>query len=175
MFTVVAVGHTMDLNARKEQFSGAYVRAVAAVAGFGAHVPTPDDDSVDFVIAARGGGGTVRSPRLELQLKCTSQQVLTPGCVRFPLKKKNYDDLRAVDVLVPRILVVVCVPDDDLQWIAHSEQELALRHCGYWVSLRGQPDNGNVASVTVEFPRANQFTPTSLVALMAHVGAGGAP
>jgi hypothetical protein len=44
----------MDENQQKEQFSYAYVRAVASVAGYGVHRPEPDDDSVDLVVSARG-------------------------------------------------------------------------------------------------------------------------
>ena len=38
----------MDIAAMKEQFSKAYVRAVAAVAGFSGYEPEVDDDSVDW-------------------------------------------------------------------------------------------------------------------------------
>lgn len=62
---------TMHITHRQEAFSLAYVRAVAATAGFRVQDGTqPDDDSVDLTIAARGPGGTVRSPKVDLQLKC---------------------------------------------------------------------------------------------------------
>ena len=43
----------MDLNARKDHFSRAVVRAVAAAAGVGASVPELDQDSEDIEFAAR--------------------------------------------------------------------------------------------------------------------------
>ena len=42
----------MDLNARKDHFSRAVVRAVAAAAGVGASVPELDQDSEDIEFAA---------------------------------------------------------------------------------------------------------------------------
>ena len=54
----------MDLDMQKEQFSRAYVQAVAACAGFAFSIPSVDDDSVDMSIHQTGGGGTIRSPRL---------------------------------------------------------------------------------------------------------------
>ena len=61
----------MYINQRKEQFSVAYVRAIAALAGYSFYKPEIDDDSVDLGIVGRDGTGPLSSPRLELQLKCT--------------------------------------------------------------------------------------------------------
>ena len=66
----------MDLAQQKQEFSKAYVKAIAAAAGYATQEPTVDDDSVDLGVVARGGGGTVRSPRLDLQLKCTARHLL---------------------------------------------------------------------------------------------------
>ena len=49
---------------------------MATVAGYTLYQPEVDDDSVDLGVAARGGNGTLRSPRLEIQVKCTSTEVL---------------------------------------------------------------------------------------------------
>jgi hypothetical protein len=162
----------MDVNQRKEQFSKAYLRAVASVAGFTVYEPEVDDDSIDMGLAATGGAGSIRSPRLELQLKCTSQEVLHEDGVHFPLSIKNYDDLRADDVLVPRILVVVRVPQFLTEWLAHSEEQLLMRRCGYYVSLRGRPAVENQESVTVTLPRENMLTVETLTALMNSVAEG---
>lgn len=100
----------MDPSQQKEQFSIAWVRTVVSVAGYAVYQTSVDDDSVDLGIAMRGGRGTVRSPRLEVQLKCTAAPNWQSDLMRFPLKRKNYDDLRVDNVLAPRMLIVVCVP-----------------------------------------------------------------
>jgi hypothetical protein len=143
------LNRVLDPAQQQEQFSLAYVRAVVAAAGFAAYRPEVDDDSVDLVVASRCSGGTFRSPRLEMQLKCTSQEVLRGGEVRFPLKRKNYDDLRAMELLVPRILVVVLVPEQPADWIGQDEARLELRRCGYWSSLFGAAATDNETTVTV--------------------------
>ena len=140
----------MDISQRKEQLSHAYVRAVASVAGYTVYKPEVDDDSVDLGLAARGRGDTIRSPRLEMQLKCTAQNVLRTEHISFELGKKNYDDLRGIDLLVPRILVVVVVPEHLDEWVAQTEERLVIRRCGYWISLRSYADSENVASVTLQ-------------------------
>lgn len=165
----------MDINAKKEQFSQAYVQAVAAVAGYVWAKPSVDDDSVDLTLAARGGSGTVRSPKVDLQLKCHAAPLPADSHFSFPVKIKNYDDLRDEAVLVPRILVVVLVPEDVSEWLNHTEQELALRRSGYWVSLRGRPETTNTGSVTLQIPRIQPFTPVELQAIMQRIGGGGMP
>jgi hypothetical protein len=165
----------MELNLQKEKFSDAYVCAVAAVAGFTCDKPQTDIDSVDWCIATVGGKGTIRSPKLDLQLKCTSHDSRQGDCIRYPLKIKNYNDLRADNYQVPRILVVVVVPEEVKDWLTQTEQALAMRHCGYCVSLCGKPETENASTVTVELPRARCFTVEELKAMMARIGNGGQP
>ena len=56
----------MHITQQQEQFSNAYLRAVATVAGYSLSKPDVDDDSIDWSIYKRGGNGTKRSPRIEL-------------------------------------------------------------------------------------------------------------
>lgn len=165
----------MDLSQRKQQFSFAYIRAVAAAAGYAVSEPSVDDESIDLMVASRGTSGAVKRPRLEVQVKCTVDTVLTEEAFSYALKLKNYDDLRDPDVLVPRILVVVRVPENVEEWTEASDQELLLRHCGYWLSLRGMDATTNTTSVTLTLPRANQFTPAALTEMMARISDGGTP
>jgi hypothetical protein len=165
----------MELSQQKQEFSKAYVKAVAAACGYATKEPSVDDDSVDLCLAARGGEGTVRSPQLDLQLKCTAQQVVAETTVNFPLEIKNYEELRPTDFMVPRILVIVIVPNDVSLWITHTENELLLRHCGYWYSLRGMPATDNETTVTVNVPRSQVFNVAGLNDIMQRIGNGGLP
>lgn len=165
----------MDLNQRKEQFSIAYLHAVASVAGYRTAEPNVDDDSVDRVIKARGPHGRRRSPQLDVQLKCTEAMISRNGYFSFPLPIKNYNDLRGDDFHIPRILVVVFVPDTLESWLEQSEERLLMKHCAYWVSLRDAPETKNETSVTVHLPRIQQFTVESLKSMMRTIGNGGSP
>jgi hypothetical protein len=168
--TICKMHHT----AQKEQFSLAYVSAVAAVAGYAVYSPSVDDESVDLGVSA-AGIGKVRSPRLELQVKCTSASSLDGSVLRYEIKKKNYDDLRHTNLLVPRILVVVTVPERISDWSLHTEEALVLRRCGYWVSILGHPTRANSRSVTLSLPRRQVFSPTSLRDIMSLISEGGKP
>ncbi|MBX3250000.1 MAG: DUF4365 domain-containing protein [Myxococcales bacterium] len=104
---------SMHVSHRQEAFSRAYVRAVAAAVGFRVQDGTdPDDDSVDLTLAARGPAGTLRSPKLDMQLKCQLGRPAREPSWAYDLKVKNFEELRHVDYQVPRILVVVAVPED---------------------------------------------------------------
>ena len=165
----------MDENQQKEQFSNAYIRAIAATAGYNVYKPEVDDDSVDWGIGARGRSGTVRSPKLELQLKCTSREILKDEHLAFPLKLKNYNELRYDDYQIPRILVVVIVPDNVSNWLTQTEESLALRHCAYWLSLRGTGETTNVESMTVHLPRRQVFSVDGLTQIMKRIANGELP
>jgi hypothetical protein len=110
-----------------------------------------------------------------VQMKCTSRDILREAHLGFPLEIKNYNDLRHPDPLTPCILVVVVVPNDINEWLTHSESDLTLRRCGYWISLRGEPDISNSVSVTVNIPRTQVLTPDSLRAMMVRINDGGVP
>ena len=165
----------MNTDQRQEQFSLAYVRAVSAVAGFLVQEgPKPDVDSIDLTISAVGPLGSVRSPKIDLQLKSTRSEYLGDP-IGYPLRVKNYEDLRHSDFACPRILVVVFVPPEIRNWIRQSDHEMAMHHCGYWISLRGGPPMPNKNTVTVYISRSNQFSADGLNGIMERIGRGKAP
>lgn len=166
----------MYLNEQLEEFSRAYAAAVAAVAGMAWSRPSVDLDSVDLTVTARGLNYEIRGPKVDLQLKCTGHPVLDRGRQwhSLRLRRKNYNDLSPVRVAVPRILVLVCVPPDPGDWVRQSADEMVLRGCGYWVSLRGlTPIEAH--SKVVRVPTANIFSPTALDGMMQRIGGGGHP
>lgn len=162
----------MDLSQQKQQLSFAYARAVAAAAGYAVSEPSVDDDSVDMTFLA--GSGFQKRPRVEAQLKCSSDDTLGTESFAFPLSMKNYDDLRA-DTQVPRILVVLRVPPDPAAWLNLNEERLLMRHCGYWHSLAGAPESENTTSVSVTISRGDLFDADGLTAMMSLIQAGGRP
>jgi hypothetical protein len=165
---VGAVGVGMT---EKQQLSVAYIHAVAARAGYACQVINVDDDSVDVQLAARGWvheRAVFRSPKIDVQLKATAQPVLKDDHLAFALPLKNYNELRE-EALVPRLLVVLLLPEDDRHWLEQTEDQMISRHCGYWRTLLGQPATTNATSVTVHLPRRQQLTVVGLRTLMEKV------
>ena len=158
----------MHPTSQKEEFSRAYVKAIAAQAGWNPYTYDVDDDSIDIGL----GVSENSRARLEIQLKCTSSAIDdSKSDFPFDLPLKNYNDLRA-EAIVPRLLVVVCVPKDVGEWTQQTEQELCLRHCGYWHSLAGEPASKNTETVRVHISRENIFSVDFLKNAMQRIAAG---
>jgi Domain of unknown function (DUF4365) len=163
----------MDRNAQKEQFSYAYVRAVASVAGYSVEEKSRpmDNAGIDLTIEAPGEIGNILFPKCDAQIKCTSgQSVLDKNCIKFSLPVHNYNRLIHTRSLAPQILIVVLVPDEITAWMNISEEETLMKKCGYWVSLKGRPSTTNTKTITVELPRNNLFTPSNLSLMMEKIG-----
>lgn len=161
----------MDPKKQKEQFSNAYVRAVASVAGCSATIPEVDEDSIDLILKKKlTPDYEYRFPQIDIQVKCTSQHdVITDKNIIFSLKIKNYDELRQKS-LVPRFLVVVVVPELVEDWLYQNEEQMILKKCGYWLSLKGMKEKPNTSTVDVYIPRDQSFTVNQLVDLMNKIG-----
>jgi hypothetical protein len=156
----------MDAGKRKEQFNIAYLHAMAAQAGLNPSQLMVDDDSIDIQLSGRGYNGMLRNPMVQLQLKCTSQDLISGNVIKFPLSRKNFDDLRGGNVICPRYLVVLLIPEDDGLWVKHHTSHMTLHNTCYWLSLRDFPSTSNSTSVTVEIPLAQRLTTVSLQHLL---------
>ena len=144
------VSSPLPLNLAKEQFSFAYVRAVCAAAGLSCAEPY-DAFSRDLRAASAGAA------ELDIQVKCTEHLDERDGNFAYPLRAEDYNNLCGLRS-IPAILVVVQVPPDVKFWAAQTESELALRRCGYWLSLKGSAPSANKTSVTVYIPKTQIFS-----------------
>lgn len=166
----------MSRNDLKSEFGCAYVRAVAHAAGYFVQEANRgfDGDGVDLTLLSRSASGTVRSPRLDVQVKTTAGAI-TEDPFPFDLSIKNYDELRSTQLQVPRILVVVAVPEDVEEWVTASGDQLVLRRCGYWKSLGGEPAVENTATLRVRIGRDACFHVEQVRAMMERIREGGNP
>jgi hypothetical protein len=159
----------MELNLRKERISTAYVAALCATTGCSIGTWDVDNDSVDLSLKMVGATGVIPSPMLDVQLKATARATVTAEGLRFPLKTKNFEDLRAPSHY-PRILVVLALPGDDPRhWLEESDEtRLALMSCAYWACLQHMDDlPENATSATV--PLRRRLTAEQLLELMQRV------
>jgi len=149
----------------------AYLQAVTSAAGFYFQIADRgfDKDGVDAMVLHRGRLGVRKSPRLDIQVKAHQSAKLEADPFAEVLDIKTYDELRDTTYQVPRILVVVLVPVDVSDWLAHSEGELVIRRCGYWLSLQGAPPTSHETAITVKIPRLQVFDVAGLTRLMAEI------
>ncbi len=170
----------MDFSIQ-EEFSYAYIHAVAAVAGYSFQAATRqlDNAGIDATIHAIGRNGTLkfRPLPLYLQVKSSYQDLFRPDYIYYDLSVEDYDSLRDDELRAsPVILVVVLVPKEKTEWLSNTEEELCLRRCAYWKSLRGdKPLTGNQKTTRVKIPRSQQLTVNSLQNIMENISQGEKP
>ncbi|MBY5330948.1 DUF4365 domain-containing protein [Rhizobium leguminosarum] len=145
----------------EEALSLAYVHAVAAAAGYVIALRTFDRDGIDVTIEAGGGF----RPKIDAQVKATINLSESGEVLKFPLKRRNYDHL-IIPTQTPRILIVMHLPSDQLDWVKVDIEALVLKNCAYWVCLTGAPETQNGAQITVDVPIANKFDVRGLVGLL---------
>ncbi|MBI1915345.1 MAG: DUF4365 domain-containing protein [Planctomycetes bacterium] len=163
-------------NHRQEALCRAYVQAVAALAGVSSSVPTPDYGidlslrSIDEIGNQHQDAGV----QLDLQLRSTTRATIADAQVSYDLDARTYEFLRAAS-LVPRILVVLALPDEESRWLSQSLEELILRRCAYWYSLRGAVPTTATSSVRVAIPRARVFSVEAVQGMMHRLAEGETP
>jgi hypothetical protein len=157
----------MFKTAKQEEFSIAYIRALAAPLGFNPGNAEIDDDSIDITFTAKyDNSSLIKSPKLDLQLKCTQMEFSADNFLHFSLSIKNYEDLRGSNVANPRYLVVLCVPQNDNEWVSVIKNGLILRYSAYWFSLRYAPVITNSKNITIKIPKNQKLNKSSFKMLM---------
>jgi hypothetical protein len=129
-------------NLIKCELSIAYLHTIATKLGFELERNVIDNDSVDVTVSANGEKldpeSILHSPKLDIQLKATTNWELKDGKIYFDLSPKNLLDLTR-NCAVPKILVVLCLPKESDNWISISVEEIIIRKCAYWINIKGQP------------------------------------
>jgi Domain of unknown function (DUF4365) len=166
----------------ESELSYAYLHAVASAAGVSCSGGTRHEDNagVDAKLVGWGpfpGGGYRTEVDIKVQLKATVQQPTIVGdCFSYYFPGiSQYNDLRSAAVSTPRILVVLFLPENPVEWMSHTEDALLLRRCAYWVSLRGAPVSSNETGQTVYIPKNQKFDADGLRGLMAAISNGAVP
>ena len=160
----------------ESELSYAYLHAVASHAGMACNVGNrhEDNNGIDATLIAWGpftNGGYLTEVTIKVQLKATVAVPVDDGAnLSYFLRGVNrYDDLRAESVSNARILVVLFLPANAQEWLHHSADQLALRRCAYWQSLRGAPVTSNGSGATVKLPKNQMFSAQSLTGLAARL------
>lgn len=157
----------MYITHQQDVFSQAFLSTIAAATGLKSFPRAdPDDDSIDGTIGYTGRLGTMRSPRIDFQLKCHMAKQPSATEIPYALSVKNYDDLRHIDYHVPRFLFLVIVPNRLEHWLRETASSVLMRRAGFWMSLRGMPAVDNTTKVTVHVPARNRITRRALLELV---------
>ncbi|PUA19151.1 DUF4365 domain-containing protein [Glaciimonas sp. PCH181] len=169
-------------NDIESELSYAYLHAVASFSGANCQSASRHSDNrgIDAQLTAWGpfpGGGARQEVDLKVQLKATVAMPSSTGThFSYHLKDiERYNDLRGLTYSVPRILVVLFLPQNKAHWILSSDAELSLKKCAYWVSLAGAEESANKSGITVYLPKNQVLTSESLSKLFVDLSHGNCP
>ena len=157
----------MQESRAQEQFSFAYITAVASQAKVQVELRRLDDDGIDGQLISDQG----TEPRIDFQAKSTFQPVEHTDHISFPLKVENYDRL-IKKTSAPRILIVTIVPPTRDEWLHQNTERLLARRCAYWEDLKGRQPTANRETITIEIPKSQIFSPENLADLMRRADTG---
>ena len=151
----------------QEQFSFAYITAVASQAMVQVELRRLDDDGIDGELISDQG----TEPRIDFQAKSTSDDIDHTGHILYPLKVENYARLIR-KTSSPRILIVTIVPPTRDQWVQQNAERLLARRCAYWEILTGRQPTENRRTITINIPKSQIFSPENLSDLMRRANTG---
>ena len=108
---------------------------------------------------------------LHIQLKATVHPPSRhSGALSYFLRETaHYDRLRSDSALPPRLLAVLFLPPDHVEWLTHSPDKLVLARAAYWVSLVDAPSTENTSGQTIYFPENQPLSPVGLQDLFRRV------
>jgi len=164
----------LPTNLIQEALSRAYVQAVAARAGVVCR-SIESDFGFDLILRAvlqHDHQYLDDGPQLDIQLKSSTRVEVRGTEILYDLEVRAYNLLRRGNPQNPRILVLLVLPDEESLWLGQSADELILRRCAYWMSLRNATPTENVATVRITIPRANIFSVEAVWQLLRQPGEG---
>ena len=165
---------------RQEALSFAYISAVAAKTGYNCGRFPGYDYGIDIQINSLKQIGRKKvswGPILWIQAKASHNFTISidGNHIIYDLKVDTYNMLIREDQDTPTILVLYCMPRDEDKWLSIYENCTALRHCGYWMSLRGMDSSTKKEHQRIKIPKEQRFTDSSLKSIMARIEGGGYP
>ena len=155
----------LTLQHTQECLSLAFIGALAGRAGVNLSVSRTHDYGVDGTLLHVEMRGTRRIEsgfHVDFQLKSTKNWSYENGQVIYDLEAKTFNDLVGRDpAAVKCILVLLCLPSEESNWLDSSEEKMLLRNCCYWAHLQG-PQTEAEQRKRIRIPRANLLTAEAL-------------
>lgn len=166
----------MNSKIFEEDLSVSYLRAIAAQAEVDFNLNRTDTESRDANLSKIiTVGNNEFNAELNVQLKATyskSQYQDNGNSIVYKLKSKNYNDLCRVTT-TPIILCLLILPEDKNEWVTQTANDLTLRYCMYWLSLKGNVPTQNTKTCNVTIPKSQIITVRSLSDLLNSIAKNG--
>ena len=161
---------TIQMQDVESELSYAYLHAVASKANFACEAAgrLSDNHGIDATVRVferLNDNSILTDFTIDIQIKATIRDLPESNrCFSFSLPVKQYDKLRSETAANQKLLLLFQLPDNPDEWLNLTEEQLVMRRCAYWVSLRGAGPvtSDTQQSITVRVPKANVFSPEAL-------------
>jgi hypothetical protein len=164
--TMITTQHT------QESLSLAYTHAVAGSAGVNLHVDRIFDYGVDGTfrpVILRDKRRVESGFPLDFQLKCTKNWSISDSNIVYKIETKTYNDLvTRTDDEIGIVLLLLCLPSLQSNWVSFCEDNFMLKNCCYYTKLSGRPVSNEKSTKQISIPRKNILDPKSLTTLLSY-------
>lgn len=162
---MITIQHT------QEGLSRAFVYGVCAAAGLDFRI---NDTAWDYgfdgqfcPVKHRGVRRVTSGYPLDFQLKASTTWSHEAQDVVYDLANKTYNDIVGREPTeIGAILILLCLPLNQTEWIEFSEDYLKLQRCCYWMRLAGDVKDNEDSKTRIRIPRTNLLNVDSLRAAM---------
>jgi hypothetical protein len=137
---------TLSTDQRKALYGMSYVRSICSQAGVTITATEQDSDVLAIDCNVEFEELSVR-----VQVKCTSQWVLRGHSLSYPVKEGWIRKWQKC--MGPVYFVVVIVPPDSMQWIAHDHEGTMHKTGAFWTRLKPGAIGGSV-----QVPKSQRLT-----------------
>lgn len=155
----------------QEEISISYFSAVAAKANAAPEIKRRDEDGIDAFVTkniALADGVSLDST-ISFQIKTvyssSNYHFDSNADIIYKLKVKNYNDLVRGSNL-EKYLALLIMPSDPETWVEQTSDQLTIKKCMYYVSLKGLLPSANEETVSITIPKENVFDVSHLNSLL---------
>ncbi len=165
----------VPIQSIEESLSVAHVGAIVSKAGATFNL-VPNDYGVDVSvrnIQSFNGKLMDLGTSFDCQLKSTINWSEKDGHIVYDVEIDTYNKLifREKNSSIPCLLVVLCLPRDESQWLTSTEEGLLLKKSCYFYHLKGELHK-NKTQARIKIPIENRLTPEAVQELIAKVKIG---
>ena len=166
---------TIPIQSIEESVSVSCVIAIVSRAG-ASYDLIPRDYGVDLTVRrvdSINGKRMDMGGILDCQLKATINWSEDNGHIIYDLDSDTYNKLlyRKANSSIPCLLVLMCLPKNEKNWVCASEDSLIIKKCCYYYSVSGNPTS-NKSSKRIRIPRKQLLTPTAISDIIAKIKRG---
>jgi Domain of unknown function (DUF4365) len=159
----------ITLQHTEECISLAYVHALTGKAGVSLSAHRVHDYGIDGTFRSVKIVGTRRVESgfaVDFQMKATVNWEHQQTNVMYDLEAKTYNDLvQREKEATPCILILLCLPPNQDDWVNTDEKQMVLKHCCYWVALQG-PVTTNTSKKRIWIPRETTLTSKAIAQIL---------